>query len=129
MARTRLYDEHLGRAGLTTTQFSILRTVQRNGGRIPLVDLAADLVFERTSLYRALRPLRRAGLVRLGAGLDRRARHVTLTPRADRCIDRAMPHWAAAQRLVLDGFGAVAWSTLARRLGALAAIARVEAPR
>src|SRR5262249_60891824 len=45
---TRLYDAHLARAGLTTTQFSILRTVQRCGGRMPLTGLAAEPLFERT---------------------------------------------------------------------------------
>jgi DNA-binding MarR family transcriptional regulator len=121
---TRLYDDHLAKAGVTTTQLSILRTLQRNGGRMSLVDLARDLVFERTSLYRALSPLRRAGLVAVRVGADRRARDVTLTARAERRIDEAMPHWVAAQRMVLDRFGAGAWSKLAMRLGDLTAIAR-----
>src|SRR4051812_19122183 len=70
---TRMYDSHLGHAGLTTTQFSILRTVQRRGGRVPLAVLASDLVFERTSLFRALAPLRRARLIFVRAGADRRS--------------------------------------------------------
>jgi len=126
---TRLYDAHLARAGLTTTQFSILRTVQRCGGRMPLTGLAAELVFERTSLYRALAPLGRAGLLSLRPGTDRRAREVTLTRRADRSIARAMPHWEAAQRAVLTRLGHGAWSDLAARLGQLTAIARSARPQ
>ena len=81
---TRLYDQDLARAGVTTTQFSILRTLQRNGGCMPLADLAADLVFERTSLYRALVPLRRGGLVTVQPGVVRRAHDISLTKRAER---------------------------------------------
>ena len=126
---TRLYDDHLAQARLTTTQFSILRTLQRNGGRMSLAELATDLVFERTSLYRALAPLRRAKLVTVRSGTDRRAHDVALTTRATCRIEDAMPHWVAAQRTVLDRFGGSAWSQMARRLGDLTAIARAEHPR
>jgi DNA-binding MarR family transcriptional regulator len=126
---TRLYDHHLAQAGVTTTQFSILRTLQRNGGSMSLADLAADLIFERTSLYRALSPLRRSGLVTMGPAADRRAHRVALTKRATRRINQALPHWAAAQRIVLDRFGAAAWSKLALRLGDLTTIARWGVPR
>ncbi len=121
---TRLYDDHLARAGVTTAQFSILRTLQRCGGRMSLADLVHDLVSERTSVYRALSPLRRRGLVIVRRGRDRRAHNVALTARGERCIDEALPHWAAAQQMVLDQFGAAAWSTLAVKLRALTAIAR-----
>src|SRR5215831_11741581 len=120
----RLYDTHLGKAGLTTTQFSILRTVQRRGGRTPLAELAADLVFERTSLYRALAPVRRAGLVAICDGADRRARYVALTPKGERRVAAAMPHWIEAQRAVLDRFGVGAWHALASQLRDLTALAR-----
>ena len=90
----RLYDSHLGKAGVTTTQFSILRTVQRHGGSMSLAELATDLVFERTSLYRALAPVRRDGLIVVAGGADRRARQVSLTPRGERRIAIAMPRWA-----------------------------------
>ena len=93
---TRLYDDHLAQAGVTTTQFSILRTLERNGGSMSLAELAADLIFERTSLYRALSPLRRAGLVTVRVGGDRRARDIALTTRAIRRMDQALPHWTAA---------------------------------
>src|SRR5689334_21561702 len=89
----RVYDAHLAHVGLTTTQFSILKTLQRRGGSVPLADLNDELVFERTSLYRALAPLRRARLVTIGAGRDRRVKVVVLTDRARRRIGAAMPHW------------------------------------
>jgi DNA-binding MarR family transcriptional regulator len=125
----RLYDAHLGRAGLTTTQFSILRSVQRRGGRAPLAVLVEDLVMERTSLFRALAPLQRARLVAVRAGADRRSKDVCLTARATARIADAMPHWIEAQRIALRELGQDDWHDLARRLkpltdGARAAHAR-----
>jgi DNA-binding MarR family transcriptional regulator len=120
----RLYDLHLASAGLTTTQFSILRTLQRRGGCVPLAELGDLLVFERTSLYRALAPLRRAGLVAVRAGADRRAKDVVLTRRGDRRTARAAPHWMTAQRAVLGRVGRAEWIDLASRLGLLTTAAR-----
>lgn len=120
----RLYDAHLTRVGLTTTQFSILKAVERRGGSMPLAALADELVFERTSLYRGLAPLRRARLITVGAGRDRRAKVIALTPRARRRITSAMPHWRAAQRAVLGRFGARAWDGLSADLRQLTGLAR-----
>jgi DNA-binding MarR family transcriptional regulator len=89
-----------------------------------LSQLADDLVFERTSLYRSLTPLRRLGLVTIGTGSDRRAKDVALTASAQRCIKAASRHWAAAQRTVLERFGRAAWPAFASQLGYLTAIAR-----
>jgi DNA-binding MarR family transcriptional regulator len=102
----------------------VLRTLQRYGGSLPLAALVDDLVVERTSLYRALTPLRRAGLVSIRSGADRRAREVALTSLAMECIAAAMPYWIAAQCSVLDRFGHGAWTTLAAQANAITAIAR-----
>ena len=76
---SRLYDGRLAEVGLTTTQLSILRSLDRAEGPVPLSELAEEQVFERTSLYRALEPLRRQKLVVLSAGRGR-AKAVALTP-------------------------------------------------
>ena len=124
----RLYDVHLSRAGLTTTQFSILRALQRRGGTVALAELADELVFERTSLYRALAPLRWARLLTVRPGADRRSRNVVLTARAASRIAAAMPHWIAAQRAVVEDVGAPAWQHLASRLRHLTTVARAAFP-
>jgi len=90
---------------------------------MPLAELAADLVFERTSLYRALRPVRRADLIAVCDGADRRAKDVTLTLKGERRIAAAMPRWIEAQRAVLDRFGVGAWDALASQLRDLTALA------
>ena len=120
----RLYDSHLAGAGFTTTQFSILRTLQRHRRPMALTRLADELVFERTSLYRALEPLRRERLIGIQAGRDRRVREVVLTTRGRHHIARALPSWKAAQRAILGPFGVSAWRSLSGQLGEIARLAR-----
>jgi DNA-binding MarR family transcriptional regulator len=71
---SRLYDAHLAHVGLTTTQYSLLVWLDRHRGPVPLTRLAEDQVFERTSLYRAIEPLRRVGLIAVTAGPGRSKR-------------------------------------------------------
>lgn len=111
----RLYDTRLAEVGLTTTQFSILRSLDRADGPVPLSELAEEQVFERTSLYRALEPLRRQKLIVIRAGQGR-AKVVSLTALGAKRVAAALPHWEAAQDAFLAEFGSGAWGTLAERL-------------
>jgi DNA-binding MarR family transcriptional regulator len=119
----RVYDRQLASVGLTTTQFSILRTLRRHGTPVPLSALAEELVFERTSLYRALEPMRRDGLVDVSPGLGR-AKQVALTPGGVRRIAKATPRWAHAQETFVARFGRAEWSRLAGQLVDIVGIAR-----
>lgn len=121
---TRFYDSRLATAGLTTTQFSLLRALERHGGPVPLSHLADEQVLERSSLYRALEPLRREGLVKLNATPGRRAKEVVLTARGRQRIRRALPRWREAQNAFLKQFGRSAWDTLSSQLGAIVDAAR-----
>jgi len=119
----RIYDARLARAGLTTTQFSILRALERHETPVPLAELAEELVFERTSLYRALGPLCRERLVEVS---DRspRAKQAALTPKGVRRIAQALPLWTAAQEDFLARFGRAPWNDFAARLVEIVDIAR-----
>jgi DNA-binding MarR family transcriptional regulator len=119
----RVYDRRLASVGLTTTQFSILRALQRHGAPVPLSDLADELVFERTSLYRALEPMRREGLVALSPGRGR-AKQAALTAGGSRRIAKAMTHWTKAQEAFVADFGRSEWSRLASQLVHIVGIAR-----
>ncbi len=111
----RVYDARLSTIGLTTTQFSILRAIDKHDAPMPLSQLARDLVFERTSLYRALAPLERDGLVTLSVGA-RRAKHATLTTMGARRVKQATPLWLEAQEEFLAHFGKAAWNGLSAQL-------------
>ena len=119
----RVYDRRLAAAGLTTTQFSILTALERHGTPVPLTELAEELVFERTSLYRALEPMRREGFVALTPGLGR-AKQAAVTPRGVRRIAEARPHWAKAQDAFVAQLGRSNWSRLAGQLVDVVGIAR-----
>jgi len=126
---SRLYDSYLANVGLTTTQYSLLVSLERRDGPMPLTELAAEQVFERTSLYRALEPLRREGLIALTAGPGR-TKLATLTSRGIRRIAEAQSHWQQAQDAFLREFGRSAWSGLARQLsGVVAAVRTAPASR
>ena len=120
---TRVYDNRLASVGLTTTQFSILRALEEHGERVALSELADELVFERTSLYRALEPLEREGLIAITAGAGR-AKLAALTPKGVRRVAQALPHWTAAQEAFVAQFGRSAWNTLAAQLLGIVDIAR-----
>jgi DNA-binding MarR family transcriptional regulator len=124
-----LYDSHLAHADLTTTQFSLLRAIEKHDEPVPLARLAEEQVFERTSLYRALEPLSRDGLVKLTAEPGRRAKDVELTARGRQRIARALPYWQKAQGEFVKQFGSSAWETLSTQLIAIVQVAHELADR
>lgn len=103
-ALTRLYDEALGEAGLTTTQFAILRTLARLGPS-SVTALARATGHERSAMTRNLRPLEEAGHVDVGAGDDQRSRRVALTASGRAAIAGAEPSWHRAQARVETALG------------------------
>lgn len=129
-AVSRHYEACLAPTGATTTQFSILAYLQRESPS-PLMTIAGVLELERTSLYRALRPLARDGLVALDPDPDdARAKLARLTPDGVAKILEILPHWRRAQASFLEAVGAPAWSEVSRSLddlrGSMASDPRVE---
>jgi DNA-binding MarR family transcriptional regulator len=56
------------------------------------------MVMERTALSRAIGPLERDGLVKVGAGPDGRTRSVKLTPTGEARLKAAAAPWRRAQK-------------------------------
>jgi DNA-binding MarR family transcriptional regulator len=110
-ALSRLYEECLAAVDLSSTQMTLLMFLGR-AGPTPLSGLAATLAMDRTSLYRALRPLEKRELLRVRATGDNRAKEVLLTTRGERHLASAIPHWKRAQEGFIDAFGAAAWDRL-----------------
>src|ERR1700741_2759904 len=76
---TQFYDAFLLPAGLRTTQFSILVKLRRLGP-MTINALAAEMVMDRTTLGRNIRPLQRDGLIAVVRGnTDRRSKQLRLT--------------------------------------------------
>jgi DNA-binding MarR family transcriptional regulator len=115
-AVTRFYDEMLRPEGLTATQLAVLRAVDREGP-VPMSHVAEALVMDRTSLYRAVGPLLRAGdLESVPSEEDGRAKYLRLSRSGRRRLARAGRRWALAQRTMVQEIGADRWPDLSRWL-------------
>jgi DNA-binding MarR family transcriptional regulator len=103
---TKMYEDHLSRVGLTSTQFSILVHVDEVEAA-SMKDLTAALAMERTSVIRALQPLARDGLVAVGPHEDDARRNVVRLTDAGRArLAQALPVWQQAQAEFESRFGA-----------------------
>jgi DNA-binding MarR family transcriptional regulator len=120
-AVTRLYEDAMNGTGISIIQFSILRNLARQES-VPLMQLADRLVMERTTVYRALNPLRRRGWVTLGDA-DGRAKTATLTRRGRRALQEATGAWEAAQSSLVGRIGIEEWARIEASLAKLVAVA------
>ena len=94
---TAFYDAALAPLGIRVSQFSILARLDRHGPR-GIQALAAELVMDRTTLGRNIRPLERDGLLCMVANpADGRSRLLSITPRGADLVTAAEPAWRAAQ--------------------------------
>jgi DNA-binding MarR family transcriptional regulator len=124
-AMSQLYDSALADAGIKVTQFSLLRSVERNEP-VPISVLAEDLDLDRTTLARNLAPLQRDGFVSLLTGQDQRVTEVRLTGKGRKTVGAALPLWERAQEEVTQRMGRERIAQL--RAIAAEAIAVAEVP-
>jgi DNA-binding MarR family transcriptional regulator len=113
-------------AGLNVTQLAVLRAVQRHT-KEPLTRVAEDLCMDRTSLYRAVTPMRRDGWLTIAAGADARSRTAEFTAKGLRVLEAADPAWGRTQTEIIERFGRDKWAALVSELERLAACARAAA--
>jgi len=104
-ALTQLYDDVMAPSGLRVTQFSLLRTLAREGPS-RMSALAEALLLDRTALSRTLDPLVERGLVAIVAGRDARTREISLTRSGETALRTAGRYWLRAQKRVTDRLGA-----------------------
>jgi DNA-binding MarR family transcriptional regulator len=119
-AITQLYDAALAPSGIRATQLSVLVALALVE-QAPLSRVAEQLVMDRTTLTRNLRPLERRGWVRIEVGEDRRKRSLRLTKSGRAALERALPFWERAQAHVLKRFGDARWAELLTSLHGLVA--------
>ena len=120
-ALTQLYDDLMAPSGLRVTQFSLLRTLAREGPST-MSALAEALLLDRTALSRTLDPLAERGLVAIDPGRDARTREVSLTRAGAKAIRAAEPHWTRAQNRVTARLGAGKLEALVATLRELEAL-------
>ena len=111
---SQFYDQCMAQTGLRTSQFSILARLRRIGPMTINV-LARDLVMDRTTLGRNIRPLDREGLIEITPGSsDRRSKELHLTEAGADRLRAGLARWAEAQARFEAVFGAERASELRR---------------
>lgn len=90
------YDAEIAKAGLKTTQYSLLTYVLKFGPLRP-GELAQGLKLSASTLTRNLKPLVEAGWLAVDAGTDGRSRIVSITPAGRERREQARQHWRVAQ--------------------------------
>lgn len=101
---SQFYDLHLAPLGLKTSQYSILAKLNRLGP-MWINEIANSMVMDRTTTGRAIRPLERDRLVRIGNAEDGRKRVVSLTAAGRRRASEALDAWRQAQEQFELSFG------------------------
>lgn len=101
---TNYYDEFLAEAGLSSTQFALIASIGRHKN-LTISELADQLLTDRTTLTRNMKPLEKMGLLRHETAGDKRKRYVVLTSSGWDAINRAIPQWEAAQSSVVSKMG------------------------
>ena len=118
---TQFYDRYLASAGLRTTQYGILSRLKRHGP-MSINTLAVELVLDRTTLGRNIRPLERDDLIAIESDpSDRRSKILRLTKAGDARLQRAQKRWAEAQRRFEGVYGGKQASQLREKLRAVVA--------
>ena len=99
------YDKILAPAKLRCTQFTILTILSRMG-TMTVTDLAENLVMDRTTLTRNLKPLEKEGYLTILPNVsDRRTRNIAITRVGKKAQETAMPYWRQAQNEMIAFMG------------------------
>ena len=102
---TQFYDQLMAPVGLRSSQFSMLAKLQRLGP-LTINALAAQMVMDRTTLGRTIRPLIRDGLVAVARrNTDRRSKELRLTELGAERLRDAVRQWIRAQDRFEEIFG------------------------
>lgn len=101
---SRHYDGELAKAGLKTTQYSLLAHVLQLG-RIGPGELALRMGLDASTLTRNLQPLLAAGWLLQEPGADARSRCITITAAGREKHAEGRRHWKVAQLGVNDALG------------------------
>ena len=99
------YDLEMAKAGLKTTQYSLLSHVVKLGPLRP-GELAQAMKMSASTLTRNLKPLIDAGWVELAAGSDARSRSVRITAAGSAKREEALQCWKVAQESLNEVLGA-----------------------
>ncbi len=102
-AVTQFYQVRMRKTGLRATQFTILNVLAYQEATIK--QIADYLTIERSSVTRALAPLKRDGFVTGRRGEDARERILMLTGKGRKKLEEARTAWREAQKAFIEKLG------------------------
>ena len=118
-AVTRFYDLALQDSGVRSTQFTILVGIAKTQPT-PITALGDLLVIDPTTLTRSLKLLKKQGLVQISERSTMRQRFVSLAPKGEQALAKALPLWRQAHTRFLEAIGPGYWTNLQQELEGLA---------
>ena len=95
-AITSIYDGHLRKAGVTSSQLALLWCVLAREAPT-MSEIGRTLLMDKTTVSRNVAGLAAGGFVRVRTSAAERRRAVFLTAKGRRTFAAAMPAWEAAQ--------------------------------
>ena len=110
-----VFDEALKPSGFRASQLALMWSIVAMQP-VEINRLSYTMRTDQTTLSRTIENLRRARLVTVRAGRDRRTRIVTATALGRRRFEQAMPYWEEAQRRAADLLPLDEVKQLARRV-------------
>lgn len=123
---TQLFDQILAPTGLRSTQLVILVTGQLLGPS-SIARLARELVMDRSTLTRNLKPLLAMGLLQFSRPESSKHKAVEVTEAGRQALIAAAPLWEHAQTHLVSRFGAERWERITSDLGAIVDATRSSA--
>ena len=122
-AVTQFYDNALKPTELRATQFTLLVALSRRG-KIGITQLADNLVMERTTLTRNLKPLQKQGLINVAEGSDRRTRAIIITEVGQKKLQEAIPYWEQAQKFIATGLGSTDFNMMLNNISKVTSLSK-----
>jgi DNA-binding MarR family transcriptional regulator len=123
----KLYDDELAPFGLHSSQLPVLAAAALFGDSgATMSKLAQAVLMDRTTLTRSIRPLERAGLLRVARSPDdARRKIVVITRSGERTIQAIFPVWERVLRQIKKSLGAEMLTELHARLDQVIALSTI----
>jgi DNA-binding MarR family transcriptional regulator len=123
----KLYDDELAPFGLRSSQLPVLAAAALFGDAgVTMSNLAQAVLMDRTTLTRSVRPLERAGLLRVARSPeDARTKIVVITRAGERTIESIFPVWERVLKQIKKRLGAERLAALHAQVDQVIALAPV----
>jgi DNA-binding MarR family transcriptional regulator len=122
---TQFFDQSLAPTGLRSTQLVILIAGELFGPS-SIARLARELVMDRSTLTRNLKPLLNLGLLRLSTAQNGKHKTVEVTLEGRAALIRATPYWERAQHHLVNQFGEERWNRVMTDLSSIVEATRLR---